>query len=97
MVTRNIAVLDPTAKPKIKEVSTASRVHDLNDKVLGFLWNSKPNGDLLLLRVKEQLSRRFRFAETIWHEKSSAAISAGATTIEELVNTSDLVINAIGD
>ncbi len=97
MITKTITVLDPTARPRIKEISIAPRVHDLNDKVLGFLWNGKPNGDLLLLRIKEQLSKRFQLAGTNWHEKRGAAISAEAAAIEELTHTSALVINAIGD
>ena len=97
MVTKTITVLDPTAKPGVKEISIAPRVHDLNDKVIGFLWNTKPNADLLLLRIKEQLSQRFHLAGTTWQQKIGAAVSAPADIIEELAQTSDLVINAIGD
>ena len=95
MVTKTIAVLIPTAKPRVKEVSMASRLHDLNDKVVGFLWNGKPNGDILLLRIKEQLSQRFHLAGTNWHQKDAGVPAEAA--IEELTRTSDLVINAIGD
>ena len=97
MVIKTIAVLDPTAKPRIKEITTASRVHGLNDKTIGFLWNSKPNGNILLLRIKEQFLQKFHGTETGWSEKFSATFAAPADTIEELTRTSDLVINAIGD
>lgn len=97
MVTKNIAVLDPTARHGGKEISIAPRVNDLNDKVVGFLWNTKPNGDLLLLRIKEQLSRRFRLAGTNWHRKPGSSVPVDAATIEELAHTSDLVITATGD
>ncbi len=96
MVTRSIAVLVPTAEHRIKEISLVPRVHDLNGKVIGFLWNGKPNGDLLLLRIKEQLSQRFRFAGTNWHEGRLGAV-ADVAIMEELARTSDLVISAIGD
>lgn len=97
MVQNAIYVLDPTGKPRVKEVSSAPRVHDLNDKVAGFLWNIKPNGDILLLRIKEQLSRRFHFAGTRWHQKSGPAVSADTAILEELARTCDVIINAVGD
>ena len=97
MVTKTIAVLDPTAKPRAKEISTPPRLQDINDKVVGFLWNTKPNGDILLLRIKEQLSQRFRLAGTSWQQKAITAGPAEAAIIEELANTADVVINAIGD
>ena len=96
MTTKIITVLVPTAKARVKEISIAPRVHDLNDKVIGFLWNGKPNGDILLLRIKEQLSQRFRFAGTDWHQGNTDKAD-DTSTIEELARTSDLVINAIGD
>ncbi len=92
-----IIVLDPTAKPKVNDISIVPRVRDLNGKVIGFFWNSKPNADILLLRIKEQLSQRFLPAGTNWYQKQTASLPAEDTTINELVNTSDLVINAIGD
>ncbi len=95
-MTKTITVLDPTGKPRFKEIPIATRVHDLNDKVVGFLWNDKPNGDILLLRIKEQLSQKFRLAGTNWH-RGRRAPGDYTTSIEELTRTSDLVINAIGD
>jgi hypothetical protein len=97
MVPNIIAVLDPTAKSKVKEIPTAPRVNDLNGKVVGFLWNKKANGDLLLLRIKEQLSERFKLAGTNWHQKSSSGVPADRFIIEELVRTADVVINGQGD
>ena len=99
MVTKTITVLDPTAKPRASVMPIAPRVHDLNGKVVGFLWNGKPNGDILLLRIKEQLSQRFHFAGTSWQQKAGATVSADAVApiIDELTRTSELVINAISD
>ena len=96
-MTKTIAVLVPTSRPGVKGIPLAPRVNDLNGKVLGFLWNRKPNADILLLRIKDKLSQRFHLAGTIWHEKSGAVVPADVTTLDELVRTSDLVINAMGD
>ncbi len=97
MTTKSITVLDPTGEPVAKEIPTTLRLHDLNDKAFGFLWNTKPNGDVLLLRIKEQLSQRFHVAGFTWRQKSIAAGPTDITIMEELLSTSDLVINAIGD
>ena len=96
MVERTITVLDPTVGPQAKEVSTSSRVDDLNGKVLGILWNSKPNGDIMLRRIEELLSERFRFADTIWRQKPMAGIP-GTEALQGLVGKADFVINAQGD
>ncbi|MFC2005399.1 hypothetical protein ACFLVG_00335 [Chloroflexota bacterium] len=97
MATKTIDVLVPTAKSRTEEISIPPRIHDLNDKVVGFLWNSKANADILLLRIKEQLSQRFRLAGTDWQQKPGVGGPAPAAIIEELIRTSDLVINASCD
>ncbi len=96
MTSRMIAVLNPTVKRRVSEVAVAQRLPDLNDKAIAFLWNSKVNGDLLLLRVKELLLQKFRLAGTSWHQKATAALPAEATLLEAL-GQDDLVINGVGD
>ncbi|MBI2958450.1 MAG: hypothetical protein HYY32_06355 [Chloroflexi bacterium] len=98
MTTRTITVLDPTGNPTVKGGAIAHRLPDLNGKVVGFLWNSKPNADLLLLRIREQLSKRFHFAGTNWYQKPLASIPARASVNQDLMHAADhLVINAVGD
>jgi hypothetical protein len=97
MGAKTIEVLDPTAKARTQAVPLAPRVHDLNGKMIGFLWNEKPNGDILLRRIKDRLSQEFPGNGTAWHEKETASMPAAAPIIEELAETSDFVINAIGD
>ena len=91
-----ITVLVPTAKAGGKEIPVAPRVHDLNDKVVGLLWNNKPNGDFLLLRIAEQLAQRFRLTTTDVHEGRKSAADDTAV-LEEVMSNSDVVVNAIGD
>ena len=97
MSAHTIAVLDPTAKARGGEISVTPRVHGLDGKVIGFLWNEKPNGDVLLRRIKEHLSQRFDLKGTTWHQKETASMPSDPGIIEELVDTTDVVINAIGD
>jgi hypothetical protein len=96
-VAETITILDPTAERRETKSSTSPRIQDLNDQVLGFLWNSKPNGDILLQRIKELLDQDFRIAGSNWYEKPIASIPADAATIEAMAKDSDLLINAIGD
>jgi len=97
MAEETITVLVPTSAPRVKEVSLAPRVNDLNGKVIGFLWNRKPNADILLRRIQEQLSAKFQLAGTSWQQKPGAVVPADAAIVDELVGTSDVVINAMGD
>ncbi len=98
MEIKTIIVLDPTAQPKSKETTVAPRIRKLEDKIkIGFLWNSKPNGDILLLSIKDRLSQKLRLAGTNWHQKDSLGSPADSATINELAANSDLVITAIAD
>ena len=97
MVTKTSAVSTMTVKRKVAGISVTGRTYDLHGKAIGFLWNSKSNGDILLLRIQERLSQKYRFTQMNWHQKPSAGASASRAIIEELMTTSDLVITAIGD
>jgi hypothetical protein len=97
MERKTIAVLDPTAKPKHQIIPIAGRVSDLKGKVLGFLWNEKPNGDILLERIKEKLSQKFNLSDPIWHAKDTASRPATLAVLNDLTSRADLVINAIAD
>ena len=96
MTPETVAVLYPTARAKARDVPIAPRLDDLNGKVLGLLWNTKPNGDILLRRIQERLAERFKLSNTVWRQKPGAAMSAG-NIIKEFSETVDAVINALGD
>lgn len=93
-----ITVLSPLAKIFAKQVAPASHLDTLDGKVMGILWNTKPNGDILLQRVKEVLSSRFKLAGVIWQKKPRGAdVAAPAEIIRELAIKSDFVVAATGD
>jgi hypothetical protein len=96
MVSEMMAVLDPTAGAKAKDIPIAPRLEDLNGKVIGLLWNTKPNGDILLRRIAERLCKKYHLSNTIWRQKPGAAMSAGPI-IQEFSETVDAVVNALGD
>jgi hypothetical protein len=94
---RTIKVLDPTAKASVQETKVTTPTRDLNGKVAGFMWNHKPNGDILLTRIKEVLSLRFNLAGTIWKHWEGGGAGPEASIIEEMASSADIVVIAIGD
>ena len=95
---RNITVLSPLAKLVTKQIPLASRLDTLDGKVMGLLWNNKPNGDILLRRIEEVLSSRFNLVDVIWHKKPKGAdVSASAKIIREFGLKADFIVAATGD
>ena len=93
-----IEILIPTAEPKIKTIAVNSRLNDLNGKIVGFLWNEKPNGDILLQRIKDHLSQRFNLADTVWGQVEAVHIPAeDAPEVKQLGTKADAVVIATGD
>jgi hypothetical protein len=93
-----ITVLSPIAKVFPKAVVKTPRLETLNGKVMGILWNTKPNGDIFLRRIQATLSTRFTLAGVIWQQKpKSADVPAPADIIRELALRADFVIAATGD
>ena len=93
-----IEILIPTAEPRSEKVAVNPQMHDLNGKVVGFLWDEKPNGDVLLKRIREQLSQRYKLAGTIWRQVGGLHIGAeDAAEIQQLADAADTVVVAVGD
>ena len=91
-----ITVLDPTGRAVPREFRRAPRPVDLNGKVLGLLWNGKPNGDVLLRRIQESLAGRFNLSGVIWRKKPAVDVPA-KEILRELAQGADFIINANGD
>lgn len=94
---RKIEVLVPTAEAILGEVPMAKRPNSLEGKVIGFMWNAKPNGDILLKNLERILKGRLKPSATIMRQKLIISSGAPAEVIEELSATCDFVILAIGD
>ena len=94
----NIEILVPTAESKIKKIKENKRVHDLNGKVVGFLWDEKPNGDFLLEHLKEHISQRCKLAGTECAQANGVHIAAeDAPGVKQIAASADMVIVAVGD
>ena len=91
-----ITVLDPTGRAGRRDISASPRLCDLNGRVLGILWNGKPNGDILLRRIQESLAGRFNLSGVIWRKKPAVDVPA-KEILEELAREADFIINGQGD
>ena len=95
--TGTIVVLDPTAKPRELRHEMAPRLPDLRGRKVGFLWNSKPNGDILFARLEELLRQKYEIADSIFRRKPTASVSATMQDIDELAASCHAVVVGLGD
>ncbi len=97
-MTKKIGIMVPTANPKIEGISINSRLHNLDGKALGFLWNEKPNGDILLNRIREHLLKRYTLARTDWAQAGKTfEETAMIRAVNQLAASTDTIVIAIGD
>ena len=89
-----IEVFVPVASAEFRDIGLARRGEV---RTLGFLWNDKPNGDILLRTLERLLKEELGVSNTIFRKKPFASSSAPEDVIEELSGKSDLVILAVGD
>ena len=94
---RHITVLNPTAPPRELRRSMALRPDDLRGKVIGFLWNSKPNGDLLFGRLEELLRQKYEISDALYRRKPTASIPATEPVINELAASAQAAVVGLGD
>ena len=92
-----IEVLIPVSQVEYGEIEMVGRPRDLDGKLIGFMWNHKPNGDLLLKGLEAALREKFNLSGTLMREKNVASSEADSEVLEELSAKCDLVILAIGD
>ena len=92
-----ITVLNPTAPPRELRTEMASRPEDLRGKSVGFLWNSKPNGDVLFGRLEQLLREKYEIPEALYRRKPTASIPAEPQVIEELAARVQVAVVGLGD
>ena len=98
MKTKVVIVLDPTSPAKNGETRATPGLPKLKPgTTVGFLWNSKPNGDILLSIIRETLSQRYQLAPSPWYQKDVPAVGASAQALSEMTAACSLVITALAD
>jgi len=69
---RKWEICNPQGVPEPKKpVTLAKRIDSFEGKTIGLWWNGKPNGDILLNRVAELLTKRFKDIKVVkfWEVK----------------------------
>ncbi len=92
-----LIVLDPTAAPREMVQAMAPALDGLGGQSLGFLWNSKPNGDLLFDRLENQLREKYEIADVIYKRKPTASLPATDEVLDELAGSVQAVIVGLAD
>ena len=95
--TGTIVVLDPTAKPRELRHAMAPRLPDLRGRAIGFLWNSKPNGDILFARLEELLRQKYEITDSMYRSKPTASVPATKQDVEDLAASCHAVIVGLAD
>ncbi|MBI2861374.1 MAG: hypothetical protein HYX89_00990 [Chloroflexi bacterium] len=90
-------VLEPIGRASSVRYPTAPRLGSLNGTVVGLLFNSKTNGDVILERLAHRLSERFQLIDIVHANKTHAGYPASDALIEELLERSQVVLTALGD
>jgi hypothetical protein len=94
-----IDILDPTAKPTVKEERLAAGVNDLNGKVIGLVDNRKPNFDIFLEHLEKALTLKYKFKEIVHLKKGGTGATIPMTPDEmaKLVGKCDAVVYGVCD
>lgn len=94
---RTITVLDPTTAPRQLRHSLAQRLPELGGKAVGFLWNSKPNGDVLFGRLEELLRQKYEMIRAVHESKPRSSEGATQRVLDGLASAAHLAVVGLGD
>ncbi len=94
---RKIKVLVPTAEVRVREIEMARRSNGLRGRTVGFFWNRKPNGDILLKKLEEEWVKRVQLHRTTMRQKAFSSSGAPPEILDELSAECAFVVLAIGD
>ncbi len=92
-----LIVLDPTAAPREMQQAMAPALDGLGGRSVGFLWNNKPNGDLLFERLEKLLREKYEITDVIHRRKPTASLPATDAVIDDLVESAQAVIVGLAD
>jgi len=85
-----------------KYFSITPRIGTFDGKKVGLLWNSKPNGDVLLSRIAELLEKNYKDINIIrfWEVDPRGTTFPGRMgdeALDRISNSVDIVIASQGD
>jgi hypothetical protein len=89
-------LVDPTTQPLVPAFTAAPRLHDLHNKRVGVIDDSKENAKELLEELVAVLRERFGVADVQYHRKPSASKPAAPEVLQALAPACDYALVAIG-
>jgi hypothetical protein len=98
-----IQIVSPVAKPLEKRSPLAQRPLELNGKRLGLLGNGKPGAIALIDALGGLLKDRYNLSEIIRQDRVFSGMFRARLTntpdevLDQIGESADVVINAIGD
>jgi hypothetical protein len=97
-VTRREAILDPTGRADAVGAATlAPRVRELAGLRLGVLDNAKPNAEVVLRTMADQLRAQHHVGEVKTFTKSYFGTPLDEDRAREIAQTCEAVIAGVGD
>ena len=92
-----VMLLNPTAPPREIKYPMAERLPDLGGKTIGFLWNYKPNGDVLFGWLETLLREKYEIKDAVYGQQPTASIPVSKEVLEQMVASVDAAVVGIGD
>ena len=92
-----VVLLNPTAPPRDIEHPMAERLPDMGGKTIGFLWNNKPNGDVLFGRLEALLREKYEIKDAIYGQKPTASVPVSKEVLDKMVDSVDAAVVGLGD
>jgi hypothetical protein len=93
----SFSILEPYALPIEAPTELASGLDSLEGKVVGALWNTKPEGDDVLQQILALLKEQHQVKETLFFKKPSAGAPAKKKLLQEIAPHVDAFIVGVGD
>jgi hypothetical protein len=90
-------LLDPTLEAGPQTIAYAARPRSLEGKRIALIENTKFNSDRLLQKIGEILKSEYGAAETRMWRKRNSSVPAHEEIIQEVRQTSDVMVAGIGD
>ncbi len=92
---RTIRALDPRSFPVVQPMAVP-RLQSLDGAKIGFLWNNRPRGDLVLRGLAQRLEQAFN-TETLFTNKLRVGTGASDEELRRLDGWVDAVVVGVGD
>lgn len=92
----SVLILDPIGIPSVRPQQLRRTLQGLENKVIGFIDNGKPNFHYLIDELEELLVRKYGVSSVVRHRKRGS-VPIGDSAIDSLVSRCDAIITGSGD